>query len=220
MLMKKFRHNFDNAKKVMIEVNLKGRDITDPDVLDVMRRVPRELFVSKEYYSHAYSDRPLPIGLGQTISQPYIVALMTQALKLEPSFEVLEIGTGCGYQAAVLSGLVKKVYTIERLADLAEPARARLKAMGMDNVEFFIGDGSKGWPEKKLFQRIVITASVPKIPQPMLDQLTTGGIIIAPVDNSSGQKLIVCEKTPTGLTETPICDVRFVKLFGLYAFEE
>ena len=206
--------------KRMVDFDLKGRDITDPAVIDVMARIPRQEFVPEKYKSQAYFDGPLPVGLGQTISQPYIVALMTQELKLQKDFEVLEVGTGSGYQSAVLASLVKRVYTIERFSQLSESAQAVLARFGFDNIEFFIGDGSCGWPEQKEFERIMVTASVPGLPQPLMEQLKTGGLILAPVGGSFAQRLIVCEKKLVGCTQKAVCDVRFVKLIGRFAFEQ
>ena len=197
-----------------------GRDITNPDVLKAMGEVRREEFVPETYQSQAYADGPLPIGMGQTISQPYIVALMTQELRLNRDCEVLEIGTGSGYQTAVLSRLVKKVYTIERFAELSESAQAVLGRLGISNVEFYIGDGSCGWPQQRCFDRIMITAAVPEMPQPLIEQLAEGGFIVAPVGLSGVQELVVCEKKAAHITKRLICDVRFVKLLGEYGFEE
>ncbi len=211
---------FALARQRMVEFDLKGRDITDPYVLKVMAEIPRHQFVPATAKSQAYADGPLPVGMGQTISQPYIVALMTQQLKLKPSFEVLEIGTGSGYQSAVLARLVKRVYTIERFNQLSESAQAVLGRLGFSNIEFYIGDGSSGWPEKKAFDRIMVTAAVPQIPEPLLKQLITGGLIIAPVGSGSVQRLIVCQKRLVGCTEQAVCDVRFVKLIGEYGFKE
>ena len=154
---------FARTREQMVKLDLRGRDITDEDIIKVMGEIPREEFMPLSYHSQAYSDGPLPIGMGQTISQPYIVALMTQALKLRPDCEVLEIGTGSGYQTAVLSRLVKKVYTIERFNELSETAQAVLARLGFANIEFFIGDGSRGWPGKMRFDRIILTAAIPKI---------------------------------------------------------
>lgn len=204
----------------MLEKHLRGRGICDPRVLAAMADVPREEFVSQSYLSQAYADGPLPIGLGQTISQPYIVALMTQELRVEGECEVLELGTGSGYQTAVLSKLAKKVYTIERLGGLSESAQATLGGLGIDNVEFYMGDGSRGWPEKRLFERIMITAAVPAIPEPVVDQLADGGIMIAPIGPSGVQRLMAWERTGEKINERFICDVRFVKLIGEHSFEE
>jgi protein-L-isoaspartate(D-aspartate) O-methyltransferase len=197
-----------------------GRGITDSSSLEVMGEIRREEFVLEAYQSQAYADGPLPIGMGQTISQPYIVALMTQELQLNPNCEVLEIGTGSGYQTAVLGRLAKKVYTIERFGQLAESAQAVLGRLGVDNVEFYIGDGSCGWPERRYFDRIIITAAVPKMPKPLCEQLVEGGLMVGPVGSSGVQELVVCEKKQGKITEKVICDVRFVKLVGKFSFEQ
>jgi len=224
---------FARACQQMVSHDLMGRDITNPDVLKVMGEIRREEFVPETYQSQAYADGPLPIGMGQTISQPYIVALMTQELRVNRDCEVLEIGTGSGYQTAVLSKLVKKVYTIERFAELSESAQAVLGRLSISNVEFYIGDGSCGWPRQRwdpisqrmvkwgpCFDRIMITAAVPKVPLPLIEQLTEGGFIVAPVGLSGVQELVVCEKKAAHITKRLICDVRFVKLLGEYGFEE
>ncbi len=211
---------FAEARQRMIICDLKGKGITDPGVLKVMGRIRRQDFVLESYQSQAYADGPLPIGMGQTISQPYIVALMTQELRLNRHCEVLEIGTGSGYQTAVLSGLAKKVYTIERFAPLSESAQAVLGGLGVDNVEFYIGDGSCGWPDERTFDRIIITAAVPKIPEPLPEQLVEAGLMVAPVGCGEVQRLVVCEKRQGEIIERVICEVRFVKLFGEYGFEE
>ena len=225
----KNRDRFARARERMLKQDLEGRDITDPRVLKVMTQIPREEFIPEPYKSQAYADGPVPIGMDQTISQPYIVALMTQELRVDSDCEVLEIGTGSGYQTAVLSSLVKKVYTIERFRQLSESAQAVLARLGIKNVEFYIGDGSCGWPptetfggrpQEKCFDRIMITAAVPKIPLPLLKQLTDGGFIVAPVGYEGVQELMLGEKKGGKLIEKVICDVRFVKLLGQYGFEE
>jgi len=217
------RENIDRFAKFrerMLEWDLKGRDIADPRVLKAVAEVPREEFVPPSYQSQAYTDGPLPIGLGQTISQPYIVALMTQELRLDRECDVLEIGTGSGYQTAVLAKLAKKVYTIERFAELSELAQAVLSRLGVGNVEFFVGDGSCGWPQQRTFERIMITAAVPRIPDPLAEQLADGGIMVAPVGADGVQTLMAYEKRAGRITERFICDVRFVRLLGEYGFEE
>jgi protein-L-isoaspartate(D-aspartate) O-methyltransferase len=216
---------FALAKERMLKWHLKGRDIVDPRVLAVMAEIPREEFVPQSHQSQAYSDGPLPIGMNQTISQPYIVALMTQELRVDSDCEVLEIGTGSGYQTAVLSKLAKKVYTIERFSELSETAQAAMDRLGVKNVEFYVGDGSCGWPEQRLppsgfFDRIMITAGVPKMPEPLVKQLADGGFIAGPVGYGGVQELVVCEKKAGGLIERRICGVRFVPLLGKYGFEE
>ena len=204
----------------MLKCDLKGRDITNPEVLKVMEEVRREEFVPAEYQFQAYADGPLPIGCSQTISQPYIVALMTQELQPNPDCEVLEIGTGSGYQTAVLAKLVKKVYTIERFAQLSESAQVVLARLDIKNVEFYISDGSCGWPQQRTFDRVIITAAVPKIPKPLIGQLAEGGLIVGPLGYGAVQRLVVCEKKKEKLVEKAICDCRFVKLLGKYGFEE
>jgi protein-L-isoaspartate(D-aspartate) O-methyltransferase len=219
------KDKFNNAKALMLQRDLKGRDITNEHVLKAMAEVPREEFVPESYFTQAYADGPLPIGMGQTISQPYIVALMTQELWVGPDCEVLEIGTGSGYQTAVLSKLAKKVYTVERFAELSESAQVVLGRLGISNVEFYVGDGSCGWPASRLpqsgyFDRIMITAAVPQIPKPLLGQLANGGFLIGPVGYGGAQELIVCEKRRDKLIERVICDVRFVKLLGKHGFAQ
>lgn len=225
MREQRYKDEFDSARQRMLRWDLKGRGITDSRVLTVMADVPREEFVPESHRSQAYTDGPLPIGEGQTISQPYIVALMTQELHITRSCAVLEIGTGSGYQSAILSRLAKKIYTIERLAELSASAQAVLTRLGYCNIEFYIGDGSLGWPESRLpssgcFDRIIVTAAVPKIPAPLLEQLADGGLIVAPVGYMSVQELVICKKRADKLIERNICDVRFVKLFGQYGFEQ
>ncbi len=211
---------FVRARKRMLTYDLMGRDITDPSVLRVMEEVQRQDFVPAPYQTQAYEDGPLPIGLNQTISQPYIVALMTQELHVNEDCEVLEIGTGSGYQTAVLCRLAKKVYTIERLAQLSESAQAVLSRLGITNVEFHVGDGSCGWPQPHAFDRIMITASVPNLPQPVVAQLAEGGVIVAPIGYGGVQQLMAFEKKGQKLIEKMLCGCRFVKLIGEHAFDE
>ena len=213
------------ARRRMLKRDLEGRDIIDPRVLKVMAEIPREEFIPQSWQSQAYADGPLPIGIGQTISQPYIVALMTQELRVNRDCEVLEIGTGSGYQTAVLSKLVKKVYTIERFPQLSESAQAVLGRLDVSNVEFYVGDGSCGWPAGQLppsgcFDRIMITAAVPEVPEPLVKQLANGGFLVGPVGYEGVQRLVACEKRASKLIERAICDVRFVKLLGEYGFEQ
>ena len=165
------KDRFAIDRDTMVRIHLAGRDITDRPVLQVMSELPREYFVPTKYQSEAYADRPLPVGLGQTISQPYIVALMTQCLNLNRRCEVLELGTGSGYQAAILAKLANQVYTIERFNQLSESAQAVLGRLDIDNVQYYVGDGSCGWCEPKQFDRIIITAAVPHVPEPLIEQL-------------------------------------------------
>lgn len=203
----------------MLRTQLMARDITDPAVLDVMGKVPREEFLPEKYSAEAYGDFPIPIGIGQTISQPYIVALMTQALRLNDQCTVLELGTGSGYQAAILSKLSRKVYTIERHHELSESAQAVIGRLGIDNVEFYIGDGSKGWPDEGIeFDRIIVTAAMPDVPECLTDQLKNNGILVAPVGGEYSQNLLVLEKDGEKFHKKYICPCRFVKLIGEHGF--
>lgn len=219
------KDKFSAVRERMLKWDLSGRDITDSRVLAVMAEVPREEFIPQSHRSQAYADGPLPIGMDQTISQPYIVALMTQELRVDRECEVLEIGTGSGYQTAVLSKLVKKVYTIERFSELADSAQTVLSKLGISNVEFYAGDGSSGWPASRLppsgcFDRIMITAAVPEMPESLVGQLADGGLIVAPVGGRGVQGLVACEKRADKLITRAICDVRFVRLIGKHGFEQ
>jgi protein-L-isoaspartate(D-aspartate) O-methyltransferase len=214
----KDRYAFE--RQTMLEQHLRGRDIRDARVLKAMVEVPREAFVPEKYAANAYDDNPLPIGMGQTISQPYIVALMTQILHLTGTEEVLEIGTGCGYQAAILAKLAAKVYTIEHLPELSEMAQAVLGRLGFENVEFCIGDGTVGWPGGKQFDRILLTAAVPELPPPLVEQLKDGGLIAAPVGGQWTQDLILGQKTAGEVTTKVITGCRFVKMIGQYGYSE
>ena len=213
------KQEFALARDTMVRNDLKGRDITDAAVLEAMTSVPRHRFISEKYLPQAYGDKPLPIGIGQTISQPYIVALMSQELKITPDCDVLEIGTGSGYQTAILAALAKKVYTIERYNQLAESAQSALGTLGIENIEFYIGDGSGGWPDEKRFDRIIITAATEKVPAPLIEQLKDGGKLIAPVGGRFSQELVRYEKEQDHLQPKTICHCRFVPLIGKYGFE-
>lgn len=208
-------------REAMISSDLVGRDIRDRRVLMAMAEIPREDFLPPQYQANAYEDNPLPIGLGQTISQPYIVALMTQCLELKGDEEVLEIGTGSGYQTAILSRLCRRVYTIERFSDLSIQAQTALSSLGVQNVEYAVGDGSCGWPGPKIqFGRILITAAVPNLPQPLMLQLSEGGILVAPVGDMAYQRLMVYRSEGGKLKSTEVCGCRFVKLVGKFGFQE
>jgi len=210
--------DYERARRRMVERDLRGRDITDPDVLRVVAAMPREEFVSPEQRDRAYFDHPLPIGAGQTISQPYIVALMTQLLRLNPDCDVLEIGTGSGYQTAILARLAGRVYTIERLADLSAAAREVLRKLGVENVEYAVGDGSLGWPANRTFDRIIVTAAVPDFPPPLVTQLAETGVMIAPLGVDAVQELTVVEKRLGKLIERQASACRFVRLIGEHGF--
>ena len=202
------------ARKGMVEVDLRGRDITDAKVLEVMGRIPRHRFVPEKLQGAAYADMPLPIGHGQTISQPYIVALMTQAVRPKPTSRALDIGTGSGYQAAVLAGLCKEVYSVEILKPLAEIARKRLADMGYNNITVRAGDGYRGWPEKAPFDIIVVAAAPDHVPQPLVDQLAPGGRLVIPVGRFF-QELLLIEKQKDGTSRRrSIAPVRFVPMRG------
>jgi protein-L-isoaspartate(D-aspartate) O-methyltransferase len=197
----------------MVAAQIEARGVRDGRVLQAMRRVERHRFVPPEQAGSAYQDRPLPIGHGQTISQPYIVALMTAEARIGPGARVLEIGTGSGYQAAVLSVLAREVYSIEIVEPLAHEAAARLAALGYRNVTVRAGDGYQGWPEKAPFDAILVTAAPPEIPQPLLDQLAVGGRLVAPVGEAQ-QELVVVERTAAGLRRHALLPVRFVPMTG------
>jgi len=198
----------------MVEEQLQARDITDPEVLEAMATVPRHEFMPESQRPLAYTDQPLPIGHGQTISQPYIVALMTQSLDLQPGEKVLEIGTGSGYQAAVLAEITDRVYTIEILEPLARQARQTLGDLGYENVEVKTGDGYRGWPEHAPFDAIIVTAAPDHIPPPLKEQLAIGGRMVIPV-GSYYQELMLLRKGEDGnLTREGVIPVRFVPMTG------
>jgi protein-L-isoaspartate(D-aspartate) O-methyltransferase len=195
----------------MVERQIRQRGVVDPRVLEVMRTVPRERFVPAEAAARAYDDNPLAIGFGQTISQPYIVAYMTEALAVQPTHRVLEIGTGSGYQAAVLGALAREVYTIEIVAPLAKLAATVLRDLGYTNVQVREGDGFAGWPEQAPFDRIMVTAAPDEIPQPLIDQLAPGGRLVIPVGpQGDTQWMTIVEKTAMGVAERRTIPVQFV----------
>lgn len=200
-------------RDVMIQSHLKDRGIRSEAVIRAMLQTPREEFVPGEYRKHAYEDGPLPIGYGQTISQPYIVALMTELLEPKPGHRILEVGTGSGYQAAVLSGLVRDVYTIEIVTPLAERAKEVLSRLGFKNVHVRAGDGYLGWPEEAPFDAIIVTCAPEAVPEPLVKQLAEGGRLVIPIGERGGvQKLIRMTKTKGKLHEEEVLDVRFVPL--------
>jgi protein-L-isoaspartate(D-aspartate) O-methyltransferase len=205
--------NWDADRKRMVDQQLKARDIRSPRVTDAMLKVPRHLFVPEDVRDEAYADSPLPIGHGQTISQPYIVAFMTAALEVEPTHRVLEIGTGSGYQAAVLSTLAQMVYTIEIVAPLADRARATLRSLGYRNVEVRTGNGYLGWPEQAPFDRIMVTAAPDEVPPALVQQLKIGGLMAIPV-GTIFQELRILRRTAAGTEILRTLPVRFVPMTG------
>jgi protein-L-isoaspartate(D-aspartate) O-methyltransferase len=204
---------YRSTRRAMVESQIAGRDISDPAVLGAMRTVRRHLFVPEKYVDAAYNDHPLPIGHDQTISQPYIVAIMTELLRPRPGMKVLEIGTGSGYQAAVLAKIVDHVYTIEILEPLARSAARRLERLGYRNVTVRAGDGYRGWKEHAPFDGIIVTAAPDHIPEPLMEQLRVGGRMVIPVGDFY-QKLMLIQKTPGGTVEKEIIGVRFVPMTG------
>ena len=196
----------------MVERQLMARGISDQRVLAAMAKVPREEFVTPESRSASYEDGPLPIGYGQTISQPYIVAFMTQQMRPKPSDRVLEIGTGSGYQAAILAELVSEVYSIEIVEPLAKNAEPTLQRLGYKNVRVKIGDGYKGWPGEAPFDAIIVTCAPDKVPQPLVDQLKDGGRMVIPVGERFAQELYLLEKKNGQLKQSATLPVRFVPM--------
>jgi protein-L-isoaspartate(D-aspartate) O-methyltransferase len=212
--------NFQKARDRMVESQLVARGITDRRVLEALRKVPRHLFVDEALQDQAYSDHPLPIGEKQTISQPYIVALMTERLRLTGSEKVLEIGSGSGYQTAVLAELASRVFSVERYASLAFKANQVLQKLGYRNVLIWVGDGTLGWPDQAPFDAMLVTAGAPRVPQPLVDQLTMGGRLVLPIGDRVSQELFLVERVPEGIRKTSFCGVRFVDLIGKWGWEE
>lgn len=204
----------------MVDEQIVARGIKDGRVIDAMRRISRHLFVEEALQSQAYNDYPLPIGYGQTISQPYMVALMTDALELKGHERVLEIGTGSGYQTALLAILAEKVYSIERISELAARARKTLDELDCYNVEIKIFDGTYGWKEKAPFDAIMVTAGAPDVPQPLLDQLAIGGRIVIPVGEAGLQDLFTVTRTEREFVKKNLGGCRFVKLIGRHGWDE
>jgi protein-L-isoaspartate(D-aspartate) O-methyltransferase len=199
---------------------LRSKGITDERVLEAFRNVPRHLFVDGAMYAQAYDDNALPIGAGQTISQPYVVALMTQLLSLGKDEKILEIGTGSGFQTAILARFSRRVYTVEYQRELAETARQRLRDMGYENIAFKHGDGSGGWPQHAPYAKILVTAAAPVIPQTFCEQLETGGRMVIPIGDRYRQELIVCDKTDHGVEKRSEGGVIFVPLIGKHGWQK
>ena len=208
------------ARERMVRGQLATRSIKDERVLEAMRTVPRHQFVPKDLWSRAYGDHPLPIGQGQTISQPYMVALMTERLQLDEKHKVLEIGTGSGYQAAVLAELATRVFSIERVAELASRARRTLDALGYSNVIIRTSDGTLGWREFAPFDGIIVTAGSPLVPPPLQAQLKDGGRLVVPVGSSAFQNLICIEKYGTKIKSREVCGCTFVPLIGDHGWRQ
>jgi protein-L-isoaspartate(D-aspartate) O-methyltransferase len=214
-----FEARLARERERMVDEQLARRGITDARVLDAMRRIPRHRFVEEGLAHSAYEDHPLPIGEGQTISQPYIVALMTSLLELTGQEKVLEVGTGSGYQTAVLGALARRVCSIERLPRLAERARAMLESLGVSNVWIRVGNGALGWPDEAPFDRILVAAGGPTVPPPLMEQLGEGGRMILPVGSAEDQVLTVVERTGGEIRSREMGECKFVKLVGKYAWE-
>jgi protein-L-isoaspartate(D-aspartate) O-methyltransferase len=204
----------------MVEQQIRARGITNPRVLAAMLEIPRHFFVPEPYTSSAYTDAPLPIGNGQTISQPYIVALMTDLLNTHPDDHVLEIGAGSGYQTAILARLVKQVTTIERIPAVAKLAQDTIAALRLGNISIIVGDGTEGYHENAPYNGILITAASPKIPPPLIEQLDEGGTLVAPVGDREIQELIVLVKQGGKIVQSSHGGVRFVPLIGEYGWSD
>ena len=203
----------------MVRDQIARRGLVDERVLDAMHRIPRERFVPPRYAALAYADKALPVGPLQTISQPFMVAYMTAAIQVESHHTVLEVGTGTGYQAAILACLARRVHTIERDAGLSREAGRRLGQLGIENVELHVGDGSTGYRPASPYDRIIVTAAVPRVPDELVDQLTDGGILVAPVGGRAEQTLVRVRKQPHAITRTYLLAVRFVPLTGQSGFD-
>jgi protein-L-isoaspartate(D-aspartate) O-methyltransferase len=203
----------------MVDQQIKARGVVDSRVLAAMRKVPRHLFIPPHLWDQAYNDYPLPIGQDQTISQPYIVALMTELLEIREMDRVLEIGTGSGYQAAILAELAAAVLSIDRVGGLAEQARQALDSLGYTNVRIRVGDGTLGWPEEMPFDAIIVTAGAPKVPRPLTEQLAPGGRLVIPVGDMWSQTLTCVRKTREGLKFEYHGGCRFVRLIGKYGWD-
>ena len=204
----------------MVEHQIRSRGIFNTRVLTAMREIPRHLFIPSPYDRSAYEDSPLPIGNGQTISQPYIVALMTDLLDPKPEDQVLEIGAGSGYQAAILSMLVRHVTTIERIPTVADLARENLAKLGLKNISIVVGDGTRGYPKHAPYDGIMITAATPEIPRPLIDQLAVGGILVAPVGGREIQELITLTRYKNEVMRSSHGGVRFVPLIGEHGWTD
>ena len=212
--------NHESRRLDMVENQIRARGVSDPLVLAAMRKVPRHLFVPEDWSNSAYDDRPLPIGHGQTISQPYMVAVMTEAMNLEGNEKVLEIGTGSGYQSTILAEIAGHVVTVERKMELQQDAARLLRELGYVNVEAVTGDGSKGYPSRAPYDAIVVTAGAPQVPDVLVDQLVVGGRLVIPVGNTFHQTLTRVTKTESGAETESLDGCVFVPLIGEYGWGE
>jgi protein-L-isoaspartate(D-aspartate) O-methyltransferase len=211
----------ETSQELMIQRQIVGRGLDDPRVVEAIRQIPRDYFFPLELREQAHADKAAPIGHGQTISQPYMVALMASRLDAQPGHRVLEVGTGSGYQAAVLAQLAGEVYTMERVKPLLDEAFERLLSLGIRNIHFRYGDGTLGWPEKAPFDRILITAGSPEVPSHLLlEQLVDGGLAVLPVGKAHTQMLVQIQRRGQELERTDICPCRFVKLIGKEGWSE
>jgi protein-L-isoaspartate(D-aspartate) O-methyltransferase len=220
MLGRETKNDLVKARMRMVDEQIIARGIRDPKVIAAMRKVPRHRFVEEALQNQAYSDHPLPIGEKQTISQPFMVALMTEAMQLKGMEKVLEIGAGSGYQTAILAEIAFKVFSIERVRSLTIQARKLLYDLGYLNVEIKFSDGTLGWAEESPFDAIIVTAGSPGIPQPLVDQLAVGGRLVIPVGGSADQELVRVTKTEEGTKREDLGGCRFVKLIGEHGWEE
>ena len=210
---------FAAAGERMVAEQIRARGVADPRVLAALRRVPRHRFIPEHLWSQAYADYPLPIGEDQTISQPYIVALMTEILELKETDRVLEVGTGSGYQAAILAELAAQVFSIDRKGGLADYARSILESLGYRNIRIRVGDGTLGWPEEAPFDGIIVTAGAPQVPRPLVEQLARGGRLVIPVGDAFTQTLTCVRQTGEGLKYEYYGGCRFVRLIGKYGWD-
>jgi protein-L-isoaspartate(D-aspartate) O-methyltransferase len=210
--------SYDGARQKMLEAQIRGRNVRDPRVLEALRRVPRHLFVEEALRDRAYLDKALPIGEKQTISQPYMVAAMSEALELTGRERVLEIGTGSGYQTAILAELAESVFSVERIASFVPLARKRLESLGYYNVLIKVGDGTIGWSEHAPYDAILVTAGAPQAPRPLLEQLKLGGRLVLPVGSEDAQTLVRIRRDEDGVREEALGECRFVKLIGRHGW--
>lgn len=213
-------HDYRLAREKMVKTQLIPRGIKDPRVLEALKEVRRDLFVEEALVGEAYNDHPLPIGHNQTISQPFIVALMTEALALKGNEKVLEIGTGSGYQTAILARLAERVYTVERIRPLMIKARGLLADLNYHNILFKAFDGTLGWDEHAPYDAIMVTAGAPKVPQPLLDQLSEAGRLVIPIGNKYSQELLRVTKKKGAYTQVNLGGCRFVDLVGVHGWKE